>query len=55
MLIDGGAAVNLMSYTVFKKLRREDDELMKYNLTLNSVGGGATQWRLRVSFSRSSP
>jgi hypothetical protein len=40
MLIDGGAAVNLMSYTVFKKLRREDNELMKYNLTLNSVGGG---------------
>jgi hypothetical protein len=38
MLIDGGAAVNLMSYNVFKKLGREDDELMKTNLMLNGVG-----------------
>jgi hypothetical protein len=40
MLIDGGAAVNLMSYSVFKKLGREDDELVKTNLMLNDVGGG---------------
>jgi hypothetical protein len=39
MLVDGGAAVNLMSYSVFKKLGREDDELVKTNLTLNGVGG----------------
>jgi hypothetical protein len=39
MLIDGGAAVNLMLYSVFKKLGREDDDLVKTNLTLNSVGG----------------
>jgi hypothetical protein len=38
MLIDGGAAVNLMSYSVFKKLRREDNELVKTNLTLNGMG-----------------
>jgi hypothetical protein len=31
MLVDGGAAVNLMSYSVFKKLILEDDELMKAN------------------------
>jgi hypothetical protein len=44
MLIDGGVAVNLMSYSVFKKLGRKDDELVKTNLTLNGVGGGgATQ------------
>jgi hypothetical protein len=29
-----------MSYSVFKKLGREDDELMKTNLTLNGVWGG---------------
>jgi hypothetical protein len=52
MLIDGGAAVNLMSYTIFKKLGREDDELVKTNLILN--GMGATQWRLGVSFPWSS-
>jgi hypothetical protein len=39
MLVDGNAAINLMLYTVFKKLGREDDELMKTNLTLNGVGG----------------
>jgi hypothetical protein len=39
MLIDGGAAVNLLPYAMFKKLGQEDDELVKTNLTLNSVGG----------------
>jgi hypothetical protein len=39
MLIDGGATINLMSYFIFKKLGREDDELMKTNLMLNGVGG----------------
>jgi hypothetical protein len=49
MLIDGGAAVNLMSYSIFKKLRREDDELMKTNLTLNDVGGNPMERRGIVS------
>jgi hypothetical protein len=39
MLVDGGAAVNLMSYSIFKKLGREDDKLVKTNLMLNGVGG----------------
>jgi hypothetical protein len=39
MLIDGGAAINLMPYCVFKKLGREDDELMKTNLTHNGSLG----------------
>jgi hypothetical protein len=47
MLVDGGTAINLMTYSIFKKLGREDDELMKTNLTLNYVG--ATRWRLEVS------
>jgi hypothetical protein len=38
MLIDGGTAINLMPYTIFEKLRREDDELMKTNLMLNGMG-----------------
>jgi hypothetical protein len=38
MLIDGSAVVNLMSYSVFKKLERKDDKLVKTNLTLNGVG-----------------
>jgi hypothetical protein len=54
MLVDGDAAVNLMSYSVFKKLGREDDELVKANLTLNGMGGG-TRWRPGVSSPWSSP
>jgi hypothetical protein len=40
MLIDGGAIVNPMSYSVFKNLGREDDELVKTNLMLKCMGGG---------------
>jgi hypothetical protein len=39
MVIDDDTAVNLMSYSISKKLRREDDELVKTNLMLNGVGG----------------
>jgi hypothetical protein len=49
MLIDGGATVNQMPYSIFKKHGREDNELMKTNLMLNGVGGGATKWRPKVS------
>jgi hypothetical protein len=40
MLVDGGAVLNPMPYSVFKMLGREDDELVKTNLTLNDGGGG---------------
>jgi hypothetical protein len=53
MLIDGGAAINLMSYSIFKKLGQQDDELMKTNLTLNGLG--ASRWRLEASSPWSSP
>jgi hypothetical protein len=39
MLIDGGAAINLMLFSIFKKLGRKDNELMKTNLMLNGMGG----------------
>jgi hypothetical protein len=38
MLIDGGVVVNLMPYSIFKKLGREDDELVKTIMMLNGVG-----------------
>jgi hypothetical protein len=38
MLIDSSTTINLMLYSVFKKIGREDNELMKTNLTLNDVG-----------------
>jgi hypothetical protein len=38
MLVDGGATVNLMSYSLYRKLGKHDDELVKTNMTLNGVG-----------------
>jgi hypothetical protein len=49
MLIDGGAAVNLMLYFIFKNLGWEDDELVKTNLMLNGVGGNSMEARDVVS------
>ena len=39
MLVDGGAVVNLMPYSVFKKLGLYDDALMKTNMVLNGFKG----------------
>ena len=49
MLIDGGAVINLMSYSVFKKLGREDDKLVKTNLMLNGIWGNLIEARGVVS------
>ena len=40
MLVDGGAIVNLMPYSLYKKLGGKDEELMKTNMTVSGVGGG---------------
>jgi hypothetical protein len=49
MLIDSGAAVNLMPHSVFLKLGREDDELMKTNLPLKGLGGNPMEAQCVVS------
>jgi hypothetical protein len=41
MRVIGGAAFDLMPYSVFKKLEWEDNELMKTNLALYDVGGNS--------------
>jgi hypothetical protein len=38
MLVDGGTTVNLMHYSLSRKLGKRDDELVKTNMTLNGVG-----------------
>jgi hypothetical protein len=38
MLVDGGAIVNLMSYSLFNKLGGLDEELIKTNMTVSGVG-----------------
>jgi hypothetical protein len=47
MLFDSGAAINLMSYAVSKKLRWEDHKLIKNNLMLNNVRGGGNPMEAR--------
>jgi hypothetical protein len=38
MLVNGGAAINLMPYSLYRKLGKEDDKLVKTNMTLSGVG-----------------
>jgi hypothetical protein len=40
MLMDGGVVVNLMTYSLFKKLEGSYDDIIKTNMTVNGVGGG---------------
>jgi hypothetical protein len=53
MLVDGSAIINLMSSSVFKKVGREDDKLVKTNLAVNGVWGNMME--ARVSSLWSSP
>jgi hypothetical protein len=41
MLVDSGAIVNLMSYPLYKKLGGTDEELIKTNMMISGVRGGA--------------
>ena len=40
MLVDSGAIVNLMLYSLYKKLGGTDEELIKTNMTVSNVGEG---------------
>jgi hypothetical protein len=39
MLVDGGATMNLMPYLLYKKLGKQDNELIRTNRMLNDIGG----------------
>jgi hypothetical protein len=43
MMVDGGAAVNLMSYAIFRKLGRNSDDLIKTNMVLKDFGGNPSE------------
>jgi hypothetical protein len=49
IFVDSGTIINLMSYSIFRKLGREDDKLMKTNLMLNGMGGNPMEARGIVS------
>jgi hypothetical protein len=38
MLIDRGAMINLFPYSLFKKMGKSDEKLIKTNITVNGVG-----------------
>jgi hypothetical protein len=38
MLVDRGAVMNLIPYSLYRKLGKQDDKLVKTNMTLNGVG-----------------
>jgi hypothetical protein len=38
MLVDGGTTINLMPCSLYRKLGKRDDELVKTNMTLSGVG-----------------
>ena len=40
MLVDSGAIVNLMPYSLYKKLGGTDEELIKTNMMASGIGGG---------------
>ena len=43
MLVDGGASINLMSYTTFHKLRKAPGDLMATDMMLKDFGGNASK------------
>jgi hypothetical protein len=45
MLVDGGASVNLMPYTTFRKLGKGSKNLMETNMMLKDFGGNTSKTR----------
>jgi hypothetical protein len=43
MMVDGGAAVNLMPYATFRKLGRNAEDLIKTNMVLKDFGGNPSE------------
>jgi hypothetical protein len=49
MLVDGGAAVNLMPYTTFRKLGKGLEDLLKTDMMLRDFGGNASKTREQLT------
>ena len=43
MLVDGGATINLMPYTTFRKLGKGPEDLLKTDMMLKGFGGNASK------------
>ncbi len=42
MMVNGGAAMNLMPYATFRKLGRNAEDLIKTNMVLKDFGGNTS-------------
>jgi len=45
MLVDGGAAINLMPYMTYRKLGKGPEDVFKTDIMLKDFGGNAFQTR----------
>ena len=45
MLVDGGASVNLMPYTTFRKLGKGPKDLLETDMMLRDFGGNTSKTR----------
>ena len=45
MLVDGGASINLMPYTTFRKLGKGPGDLIETDMMLKDFGGNASKIR----------
>ena len=45
MLVDGGASINLMPYTTFRKLGKGPEDLMETDMMLKDFGGNTSKTR----------
>ena len=45
MLVDGGASVNLMSYTTFRKFGKGPEDMIETDMILKNFGGNASKTR----------
>jgi hypothetical protein len=45
MLVDGGDAVNLMPYTMFRKFGKGTEDLLETDMMLKDFGGNASKTR----------
>ena len=43
MLVDGGASINLMPYTTFRKLGKGPEDLIETDMLVKDFGGNASK------------
>jgi hypothetical protein len=50
MLVNGGATINLMPYSLYQKLGNQDNELIRTNMTLSGIASNSSIEAKGVTF-----